>query len=58
MFASAQTATWMSTFAILTAHAAREQRNTNGLLRQYFPKTDDLSLHSAAHLNAVGPTAK
>jgi IS30 family transposase len=27
--------------------------NTNGLLRQYFPKTDDLSLHSAAHLNAV-----
>jgi transposase, IS30 family len=27
--------------------------NTNGLLRQYFPKTDDLSLHSAAHLNSV-----
>jgi IS30 family transposase len=27
--------------------------NTNGLLRQYFPKTADLSLHSAAHLNAV-----
>jgi len=27
--------------------------NTNGLLRQYFPSTDDLSLHSAAHLNAV-----
>lgn len=27
--------------------------NTNGLLRQYFPHTADLSLHSAAQLNAV-----
>ena len=27
--------------------------NTNGLLRQYFPSTADLSLHTAAHLNAV-----
>jgi IS30 family transposase len=27
--------------------------NTNGLLRQYFPRTSDLSLNSAAHLNAV-----
>lgn len=27
--------------------------NTNGLLRQYFPKNSDLSLHSEAHLNAV-----
>jgi IS30 family transposase len=27
--------------------------NTNGLLRQYFPSKDDLSRHSAAHLNAV-----
>ena len=27
--------------------------NTNGLLRQYFPSKDDLSVHSAAHLNAV-----
>ncbi len=27
--------------------------NTNGLLRQYFPSNTDLSLHSAAHLNAV-----
>lgn len=27
--------------------------NTNGLLRQYFPRTSDLSVHSAAHLNAV-----
>jgi IS30 family transposase len=27
--------------------------NTNGLLRQYFPRNSDLSVHSQAHLNAV-----
>ena len=27
--------------------------NTNGLLRQYFPKETDLSAHSASELNAM-----
>jgi IS30 family transposase len=33
--------------------AARHHENTNGLLRQYFQKGTDLSMHSAEEIAAV-----
>lgn len=33
--------------------ATRQQRNTNGVLRQYFPKSTDLAVHSGEDLAAV-----
>jgi transposase, IS30 family len=35
------------------ALAARLERNTNGLLRQYFPERTDLSIYGPQHLRAV-----
>jgi transposase, IS30 family len=37
----------------MIAPATIADMNTNGLLRQYFPKGADLSMYSQAHLNKV-----
>ena len=36
----------------------RRTENSNGLLRQYFPKNADLSVYTRAELNAVAPPAQ
>ena len=51
------TQAWTSIFATRTAPWQRgTNENTNGLLRQYFPRGTDLSAHSKNALQAVALT--
>jgi len=44
---------WINFCRLQSPWQHRSNENTNSLLRQYFPKGSDLSVHSQAYLNKV-----